>query len=63
MDELTGRVTELEIRYAYQNRLIEELNEVLAENNRRLERLERENRHFREMLRTLAPVPQESPDE
>lgn len=63
MEELIGRITELEIRYAYQNRLIEELNEILTESTRRLDSLERENRRFREMFRSLAPVPQESPDE
>lgn len=63
MDDLTERVTELEIRFAYQNRLLEELSEELAASGRRIDQLERENRGFREMLRTLAPATPESPDE
>jgi uncharacterized coiled-coil protein SlyX len=63
MDELAERVTELEIRYAYQNRLLEELNEIIADSNRRLDELERDNRRLRETLRGLAPPTPESPDE
>ncbi|MFA5516763.1 MAG: SlyX family protein [Desulfuromonadales bacterium] len=63
MDELTERVMELEIRYAYQNRLLDEFNQIIIENNHRLDALERENRVLREMLRSLAPATDESPDE
>ncbi len=63
MEDLAERLVELEIRYAYQSRLLEELNQILTESNRRLDVLERENRRFREMLKSLDPVPAESPDE
>jgi uncharacterized coiled-coil protein SlyX len=63
MDELAERIIELEIRYAYQSRLLEEFNQVLTESNQRLDKLERENRAMREMLKSMAPVPDESPDE
>jgi uncharacterized coiled-coil protein SlyX len=63
IDELTERLTELEIRYAYQVRLLDELNEVVTESGRRLNALEQENRRLRETLSRLAPEPIESPDE
>lgn len=63
MEELAERLTELEIRYAYQVRLIEELNDVVTESGRRLDALEQENRRLRETLSRLAPEPIESPDE
>ncbi len=63
MDELQERITELEIRFAHQAQLIDELNEVVTECNQRLAGLERENRSVLEMLRSLAPTLQESPDE
>ena len=63
MNELAERVIELEIRYAYQSRLLEELNQILTESNQRLDKLERENRGMREMLKSLVPTPDESPDE
>jgi uncharacterized coiled-coil protein SlyX len=62
-DDLADRVTELEIRFAYQNRMLEELSEVLAASSQRLDQLERENRRFQEMFRALAPTTPESPDE
>lgn len=63
MDELAERIVELEIRYAYQNRLLEEFNQILTESNQRLDKLERENCAMREMLKSIAPVLDESPDE
>lgn len=63
MQELIDRLTELEIRYTHQVRLIEELNEVVTECNQRIALLERDNRRFEEMLKTLAPDLPESPDE
>lgn len=61
--ELPERLTELEIRFTHQARVIEELNEVVTECNQRLARLEKENHRFREMLQSLAPALPESPDE
>lgn len=63
IEELSERLDELEIRYAFQARLIEELNEVVTGCGRRLDALERENRRLRETLAGLAPEPVESPDE
>ncbi|MDY0269884.1 SlyX family protein [Trichloromonas sp.] len=63
MDELRQRLDELEIRYTHQGRMLEELNLVVAESARRVDRLERELTRYREMLGTLAPGLTESPDE
>lgn len=63
MDELQERLTELEIRFSHQGRLIEELNEVVTEFSQRISRLERDNRSLRETLKSLAPELTESPDE
>jgi len=61
--ELQERLNDLEIRFTHQARQVEELNAEVIECNRRLSRLERENRSFREMLKTLSPSLLESPDE
>ncbi len=63
MDTTKKRLVELEIRYAHQERLVEELSSIAAEFGRRIAILERENRSFREMLSALAPSTPESPDE
>ena len=63
MDETLERLTELEIRYTHQSVVIEELNQVVIDCCRRLERLEQENAGLREMLRGLAPDLDQSPDE
>lgn len=53
MDELNERLTDLEIRYTHQSRLLDELSEVLTEACARLSRLEQENRQLREQLRHM----------
>lgn len=63
MDSHEERLVELEIRYAHQERLVEELSTIVAEFGRRIANLERENRSVREMLSSLAPSTPESPDE
>jgi len=63
MEELQERLTELEIRFSHHARLVEELNEVVVECNRRIDRLERDNHALRETVKTLAPELSESPDE
>jgi len=63
LKELQERLTDLEIRFTHQTRQIEELNEEVIDCHRRLSRLERENRSFREMLKSLSPDLPESPDE
>lgn len=63
MNANEDRLMELEIRYAHLERLVEELNSIVAEFGRRITTLERENRSVREMLSSLAPSTPESPDE
>ena len=53
MDELNERLTDLEIRYTHQSRLLDELSEVLTAACARLSRLEQENRQLREQLRQM----------
>jgi len=61
--ELQDRVTELEIRFSHQAQLIDELNEVITDCNLRIDRLSQENRQLREMVKSLSPGLEESPDE
>lgn len=63
MDELTERLIELEIRITHQDRLIEELSDVVHQDNRRIADLERELRQLRKTLETLGPELTASPDE
>ena len=63
LEELQERVTELEIRFSHQSQLVDELNEVLTDCNRRIDRLSKENQRLRETVSTLAPSLEESPDE
>ena len=63
LDELQERMTELEIRFSHQQQLIDELNEVVADCNLRIDRLRQENRRMEGMLKQLAPELLESPDE
>lgn len=55
MDELNERITDLEIRFTHQSRLLDELNDVLADACVRITRLEQENRGLREQLRQMSP--------
>lgn len=63
MEDLQERLIELEIRFTHQNRLIDELNDEVAECSRRVASLERDNRTLRDTLQSLAPELTESPDE
>lgn len=63
MDEMTSRIVELEIRYAHQNNLVEELNVELTAANTRIDRLEREVKALRDMIGSLGPELIQSPDE
>lgn len=63
MDEQSARITELEIRYTHQARLLEELHEVLLAETRKVADLEREVRILRQTLEGLAPSLIASPDE
>ncbi|WP_321366067.1 SlyX family protein [uncultured Desulfuromusa sp.] len=63
LDDLHERMTELEIRFSHQTQLLDELNEVLTDCNRRIDRLTKDNQRLREAVSTLSPALEESPDE
>ena len=63
MEELKQRLTDLEMRFTFQEELIEDLNQVVTDCNLQIQRLNRENSSLREMVRSLAPELPESPDE
>ncbi len=63
MEEISARLVELEVRYAHQSQLLDELNDELVVANQRIERLERELSSFGEMIKGMAPSIEESPDE
>lgn len=63
MEQLEERLTDLEILYSHQVQLIEELNQVVADCNLRIDQLARENKALRATLGSLAPEMTESPDE
>lgn len=62
-EDLEERITELEIRFSHQNRMLDELNQVLFDCDLRIERLDQENRQLRDIVKSLQPELQESPDE
>ncbi len=62
-EEIEERLTELEIRFSHQSVLVDELNDVVTDCNLRIERLIRENQRMREMIKSLQPQLEESPDE
>jgi SlyX protein len=63
VDELTGRIIELEIRYTHQSSLVEELNMELTSANARIDQLEHQVRALHDMLGSLGPEFTQSPDE
>ncbi len=63
MEELLQRLNDLEIRFTYQEEVVEELNQVVTACNLEIQRLNRDNGRLREMMRSLAPEMSESPDE
>lgn len=63
LEELQGRITELEIRFSHQSQLVDELNDVVTDCNLRIDRLQKENRQLHEMVKNLSPDMVESPDE
>ena len=63
MEEIRQRLIDLEMRFTYQEEVIEELNRVVTSCNLQIQQLAQENGRLREMLRTLAPELPESPDE
>ena len=63
LEELQERITELEIRFSHQSQMIDELNDVVTDCNLRIDRLQKENRQLQEMVKSLSPELEESPDE
>jgi SlyX protein len=63
LEELQERITNLEIHFSHQTQLLAELNEVLTDSNRRIDLLSKENQRLRDMVSTLSPSLEESPDE
>jgi len=63
LDELLERMTELEIRFSHQTQMIDELNEVVTDCNLRIDQLQKKNRQLLEMVQSLSPQLEESPDE
>ncbi|WP_249621009.1 SlyX family protein [Desulfuromonas sp. CSMB_57] len=61
--ELEERVMELEMRFTHQSLQLEELSDVLRDNAARLALLQSQNAVLRDMLGTLGPQLEESPDE
>jgi SlyX protein len=57
------RLNELEIRYAHQHRLLEEMDQELIASAQRLGKLERELQQLVQTLQRSAPELLESPDE
>lgn len=62
-DNLHARIDELEMRYAQQARLLDELNEIVTDCNLRIGQLQKENRRLQEILQRLQSPAEESPDE
>jgi SlyX protein len=63
MDKLEQRIIELEIRLTHQERLIEELNDVILTDNRRIAELEKRLLSWQKLLDSLGPELLASPDE
>jgi SlyX protein len=63
MNELEQRLIELEIRLTHQERMIEELNEVILTDNRRIGDLESRLQSWQKFLDSLGPELLASPDE
>ncbi len=62
-DELVERLNELEIRFTHQARLLDELNDIVAESHLRIDQLQRDNQRLKSMVENLSPDLEESPDE
>jgi SlyX protein len=63
MNDLEQRLIELEIRLTHQERLIDELNDVILTDNRRIGELENRLQSWQKFLDTLGPELLASPDE
>lgn len=63
MSENEERITELELKFMDQAMLIEQLSDEVATCHKRIDDLARENRSLREMMKSLEPENEVSPDE
>jgi SlyX protein len=63
MNELEQRIIELEIRLTHQERLIDELNDVIVTDNRRIGDLENRLQSWQKVLDSIGPELLASPDE
>jgi SlyX protein len=63
MNDLEQRLIELEIRLTHQERLIDELNDVILTDNRRIGELENRLQSWQKFLDSLGPELLASPDE
>ncbi|PLX99073.1 MAG: hypothetical protein C0623_10255 [Desulfuromonas sp.] len=63
MSENEERLTNLELKFMDQSQLLEELSHELAFCHKRIEELTREHRSMQEMMKSLEPENQVSPDE
>lgn len=63
MINIEQRLTDLEMRFTFQEETITQLDQVVAQCNLQIQQLVKENHQLRQMLRSLAPETAESPDE
>ena len=63
MSENKERLINLELKFMEQAQLVEELSDQIAICHRRIDELARENKSLREMVKTLEPESEVSPDE
>ena len=63
MSETDARLTELELKFMDQSLVLEQLSDEVAICHRRIDELSRENKSLREMVKTLEPESEVSPDE
>ncbi len=63
MSDLNDRLTDLEVRYSHQAHLVDELNDELTKATARIDKLVKEIGMLREMMGSLAPQMEVSPDE
>ena len=63
MSENEERLTNLELKFMDQAQLVEELSDEIATCHKRIDELARENKTLREMMQSLEPESEVSPDE
>ena len=61
--QLEERIIELETRLSFQDRLLQELNDVIAGQQKQMDALEKDMRCIREHLKTITPEDVTRPEE